>query len=206
MLNPEREAMAMLLTANAELVANQLRATDDADHASSIRALAATRSLSAIIEDTLRALVDEARGAGLSWAQIGGVLHVSRQAAFQRFGGNAPAPIDAEEHELVALPNAAELARPVLESFLDGEFTRMRANFDTRMLDAAPPELLASMLEKVRAEGGELLEIGVPQISVKLGYTVVTFPLAFSGGDAVSDVSLDADGQVAGFFIRRSES
>ena len=41
-----------------------------------------------IVEDTLHAPVEQARAAGHTWAEIGEMLHVSRQAAFQRFGGS----------------------------------------------------------------------------------------------------------------------
>jgi hypothetical protein len=82
----DREVMAMMLATNVQLVADVLRADEDSPgHV--MRAIAATRSLDMIVEDTLRALVEQARAAGHTWAEIGDLLHVSRQAAFQRFGG-----------------------------------------------------------------------------------------------------------------------
>ncbi len=83
----DRDVMATLLATNVQLVANVLRADEDDSPGQVMRAIAATRSLEMIVEDTLRALVEQARAAGHTWAEIGELLHVSRQAAFQRFGG-----------------------------------------------------------------------------------------------------------------------
>lgn len=60
-----------------------------ASEGSVIGAIAATRSLSVIVEDTLKALVSQARAEGHTWAEIGDVLRVTRQAAFQRFGSTS---------------------------------------------------------------------------------------------------------------------
>jgi hypothetical protein len=88
--HPERDAMGLMLTTNAELVAKVLRSTDEADSDSLARAIAATRSLALIVDDTLRSLVHQARAGGRTWAQVGELVGVTRQAAFQRFGTGDP--------------------------------------------------------------------------------------------------------------------
>src|ERR1700749_3123016 len=88
----DREVMASLLLTNVQLVADALRADRDDSPGQVMRAVAATRSLDMIVEDTLRALVEQARSAGHTWAEIGQLLHVSRQGAFHPFdGGEGPA-------------------------------------------------------------------------------------------------------------------
>ena len=105
----DREVMAMMLATNVQLVADVLRADEDAQ-AQVMRAIAATRSLSMIVEDSLHALVDQARAGGHTWAEIGDVLRVSRQAAFQRFGaGRDPG---AEEGRRRARGGSAGACRP----------------------------------------------------------------------------------------------
>lgn len=194
----------MMLATNAQLVADVLRA-DEHSPAHVMRAIAATRSLDMIVEDTLRALVDQARAAGHTWAEIGEILHVSRQAAFQRFGGARPE--SAPEEEAIAAPveGAVEHAIPVLQAFLDGRFDDARSTFGDRMLKAVSVELLADVREKVRAEGGEVEALGTPGVSVRDGYTVVDIPISLERADGVSRVVLDADRQVAGFFVRPAE-
>ncbi len=192
--------MATLLVTNVQLVVDTLRAEADDSAAEVLRAIAATRSLDMIVEDTLRALVSQARAAGHTWAEIGELLHVSRQAAFQRFGGGS-GPI-VEDGNAVPVDGAAEAAIPVLQAFVDGRFDDVRASFDERMLDACSVELLADVREKVRTYGGEVQAFGTPVVSVRDGYTGVDIPVALERADGIGRVVLDADCRVAGFFVR----
>jgi hypothetical protein len=199
----DREVMAMMLATNVQLVADVLRG-DEHSAGQVMRAIAATRSLDQIVEDTLRALVEQARAAGHTWAEIGEVLRVSRQAAFQRFGGGRRPTL---EDGAIAAPvdGAVESAVPVLQAFLDGRWDDARSTFDQRMLKACSVELLADVREKVRRQAGEVQALGTPAVSVRDGYTVVDIPVALEHGDGIGRVVLDADRQVAGFFVRPME-
>ena len=190
----------MLLLTNVQLVANVLRADEDDSPGQVMRAIAATRSLDMIVDDTLRALVEQARAAGHTWAEIGELLHVSRQAAFQRFGGGRRPTV--EDGVAVPVDGAVGAAVPVLQAFLDGRFDDARATFGERMLGACSVELLADVREKVRQYGGEVQTFGVPVISVRDGYTGVDIPIALERADGIGRVVLDADRQVVGFFVR----
>jgi hypothetical protein len=196
--------MAMILSTNVGLVGDVLRA-DGHPSGQLLRAIAATRSLETIVDDTLRALVEQARAAGHTWAEIGEILHVSRQAAFQRFGGGRrpPAGVDAVE---VPVQDAVEHAVPVLQAFLDSRWDDARSTFDERMLQACSVELLADVREKVRREAGEVQTLGTPAVSVRDGYTLVDIPVALERADGFGRVVLNADRQVAGFFIRPREA
>jgi hypothetical protein len=200
----DREVMAMMLATNVQLVADVLRASEESD-GQVMRAIAATRSLDTIVEDTLRALVEQARAAGHTWAEIGEVLHVSRQAAFQRFGSGVR-PESEEGAIAPPLDGAAERAVPVLQAFLDGRFEDARSTFNERMLKACSVELLADVREKVRQQAGSVHAIGAPLVSVRDGYTVVDIPVSLERVDGVGRVVLDADGHVAGFFVRPAEA
>jgi hypothetical protein len=76
--------------------------------------LAAVRiatELAAAAAQALRLSVDSARAAGRTWQELGDVLGLSRQAAFQRFGH----PVDPRTGEPMSnamLPGAAAKARP----------------------------------------------------------------------------------------------
>ena len=190
----------MMLATNVQLVADVLKGSEQSqDHV--VRAIAATRSLDMIVEDTLRALVEQARASGHTWAEIGDVLHVTRQAAFQRFGGGQRPTVG--DAEIVApVEGAVEHAVLVLRAFLDGRFVKARSTFDQRMLNACSTELLADVREKVRREAGEVQALGTPAVSVRDGYTIVDIPVALDRADGIGRVVLDADRQVAGFFVR----
>lgn len=203
-LHWDRDVMAALLLTNVQLVADVLRADDDGSDGQVMRAIAATRSLDMIVEDTLRALVDQARAAGHTWAEIGELLHVTRQAAFQRFGaGRRPT---AEDGVAVPVAGAVEAAVPVLQAFLDGRFDDARATFGDRMLDACSVQLLTDVREKVREYGGEVQALGTPVVSVREGYTGVDIPVALERADGIGRVVLDADRRVVGFFVRPAEA
>ena len=191
----------MLLSTNVQLVNDVLRSDGDAS-GQVMRAIAATRSLDLIVEDTLRALVEQARRTGHTWAEVGEVLHVSRQAAFQRFGGGRAPP---DGTGTVAVEGAVERAVEVLQAFLDARFEDARAVFGERMLDVCSAELMADVREKVHDEGGEVQALGAPAVSVRDGYTGVDIPIALERADGIGRVVLDADRQVAGFFVRRAE-
>jgi hypothetical protein len=199
----DRDVMAMMLATNVQLVADVLR-TDEHSPDQVMRAIAATRSLDMIVEDSLRALVEQARAAGHTWAEIGDVLHVSRQAAFQRFGGGRGPGL---EDGTIATPveGAVEHAVPVLQAFLDGRFDDARSTFGERMVKACSVELLADVREKVRGHAGEVQALGAPVVSVRDGYTVVDIPVALEHADGIGRVVLDADRQVAGFLVRPAE-
>jgi hypothetical protein len=203
-LQLDREVMALMLSTNVQLVADVLR---DSEHSAAqvMRAIAATRSLDALVEETLRGLVDQARIAGHTWAEIGELLHVSRQAAFQRFGGG-PRTTSADGAVATPVDGAVEHAIPVLEAFLDGRFEDARARFSKRMLEAISFELLADVRKKVRREAGEVQALGDPRVSVRDGYTVVDIPVALERADGIGRVVIDADRQVAGFLVRPAES
>jgi hypothetical protein len=196
--------MAALLLTNVQLAVDVLRADEDDARGQVMRAIAATRSLDMIVQDTLRALVDQARAAGHTWAEIGELLHVSRQAAFQRFGGGQRPT--AEERVAAPVDGAVDAAVPVLQAFLDERFDDTRAAFGQRMLDACSVELLAAVREKVRRYGGEVQTFGTPVVSVRDGYTGVDIPVALERADGIGRVVLDADRKVVGFFVRPAEA
>lgn len=199
----DRDVMALLLTSNVQLAA-QVLSEDEHEPGQVMRAIAATRSLDSIVEETLHALVEQARTAGHTWAEIGAVLRVSRQAAFQRFGGGAR-PAAAEGTVAVPVAGAAEHAVPVLEAFFDGRFDEVRSRFAPRMADAVSVELLAEVREKVRDRAGEMRALGAPVVSVRDGFTVVDIPIALERADGIGRVVLDADREVAGFVVRPRE-
>lgn len=199
-MKPDREVMAVLLSTNAQMVVEVLREEDDSE-GQVMRAIAATRSLDLIVEDTLHALVTRARAAGHTWAEIGEMLHVSRQAAFQRFGGAALSTV--ADGVMVPVDGAVDRAIPVLQAFLDGRFDDARETFNARMLDVCSVELLADVREKVRSAAGEVQELGTPVVSLRDGYTVVDVPVALERADGTGRVILDPDGEVAGFFVHQ---
>jgi hypothetical protein len=60
------------------------------DPSAHLRLISLSAEIASEVSSTLRSSVEAGRAAGLSWEQIGDALHISRQAAQQRFGRAAP--------------------------------------------------------------------------------------------------------------------
>ena len=193
--------MALMLTTNAQMVATVLRESGTTEGQSLLGAIAATRTLALLVDDTLRALVQQARVRGATWNEIGEVLHVTRQAAFQRFGGQLTTQSAEEQTMNRPIPGAGPKAVKIFERFLAEDWEGLRAAFDPRMTEAASVELLQSTLENGRVTYGEFVAMGVPVAYVIGDYTVVDVPMAFEKGELTGRVSLNADEQVAGLFF-----
>ena len=200
----EREVMALMLTTNAQMVANVLRGEGTPDGRSTMGAVAATRTLALLVDDTLRALVHQARGEGATWAEIGEILHVTRQAAFQRFGSPSPAGTG-EEGTMSTIPDASAKARAIVELVLERKWDELFEKFDRRAREAATIEIFESVLANGEKVYGAFNEWGVPVESVRADYTVVDVPMAFEKGDVVGRVVFNADEQVAGLFFLPAE-
>jgi hypothetical protein len=196
----DREVMALLLSTNVQFVADVLR-EDAQTEGQAMRAIAATRSLDLIVDDILRALVMRARAAGHTWAEIGDILHVTRQAAFQRFGSGAPQAPDSDT-STPPIRGAAKRAVSVVQAFLDGRWDDVRASFDNRMSEAFSAELMADVREKVQRGGGDVREMGTPGVSKREGLTVVDIPVTLERASGTGQVIFDGEGRVAGFFVR----
>jgi hypothetical protein len=194
----EREVMALTLRTNADLAASVLHGAEAGEDGSVMAAIAATRSLGLLVEDTLRALVDQARAEGHTWAEIGDLLHVSRQAAFARFG-TASGLEALDVADMPPLEGAEDRARQLIDEFLAGRFEKVRTPFGERMRERVSLELLTNLRARLERRFGALLEIGTAKVMIRHGLTVVDLLLALDRGDVRARITFDVDGQVVGF-------
>lgn len=196
----DREVLALMLVENTELVAEGLRDAHGRSAGALLAALDGTHRLRILLDEIARTLVVQARGEGCTWAAIGEVLHVTRQAAYQRFGGQ-------EEEDTVmdlppgAMPEARERATILFRRFFAGEWAEMRSGFDERMAEACSAELLASVRFRLDTEAGRLVRMRKPAVKVHGRYSVVDVPLVFEHDTRTGRVAFDAEGKVAGFFV-----
>ncbi len=197
----EHELLGIVLTQNAGLVAAGLGGPAGAGRPTALEALAAARSAAILLDDSVRVLVGQARAEGRTWAAVGDALQVTRQAAFQKFGGDDDADEGMAEIPDGALPGAAERAASVIADFAAARWTQLRAGFTPRMQEACSAGLLDSVRARLGADLGSLLRTRRPLVTVRGRYTVVDVPLVFEGGVRKGRVTLTGDGQVAGFFV-----
>lgn len=161
------------------------------------------QSTAELAEQVLRLCVQQSRDAGHTWQEIGDLLGVTRQAAFQRFGK----PIDPRTGEqmdrTVHMTDAAERAVRIVTDVLEGRMDDARKSFNAQVLAGFTDEERGNALAAVAGMVGAFEGFGEGEPFVRrIGdYTVVDVPLRYEAGEMKARVSFDTDAAVAGFFI-----
>jgi hypothetical protein len=166
------------------------------------------RDIDVLAGQVLRLCVQQSRDAGHTWQEIGDLLGVTRQAAFQRFGK----PIDPRTGEpmdkTVRMADATERAIKIVTDVLDGRMDQARPSFNAEVLSAFTDEVRGNALATVAGLVGAFEGFGQDDPFVRrIGdHTVVDIPLRYEAGDMKARVAFDADEKVAGFFILAPET
>ena len=156
----------------------------------------------------LKLCVQQSRDAGHTWQELGDLLGVTRQAAFQRFGK----PIDPRTGEpmdkTVRMADAAERAATIVTAVLNGRMDEARQSFNTEVLDAFTDDVRANGLATVTGLVGAFEGFGDTEPFVRRvgDHTVVDIPLRYEAGEMKARVAFDDDEKVAGFFILPPET
>ncbi|HZU54658.1 MAG TPA: DUF3887 domain-containing protein [Actinocrinis sp.] len=156
-----------------------------------------------LAEQVLKLCVQQSRDAGHTWQEIGDLLGVTRQAAFQRFGK----PIDPRTGEpmdkTVRMTDAAERAVKIVTDVLEGRMDEARASFDAQVLAAFTDKVRGDALATVAGMVGAFEGFGEGEPFVRrIGdHTVVDIPLRYEAGAMKARVAFDAEEKVAGLFI-----
>ena len=167
-----------------------------------------SRGVDELAEQVLRLCVRQCRDAGHTWQEIGDLLGVTRQAAFQRFGK----PIDPRTGEpmdkTVRMADAAERAVEIVTAVLDGRMDEARQSFNAEVLAAFTDEVRGNALATVAGLVGAFEGFGEGEPFVRrIGdHTVVDIPLRYEAGDMKARVAFDTNEQVAGLFILAPET
>src|SRR5262245_62165980 len=153
-----------------------------------------------LAEQVFKLCVRQARDAGHTWQEIGDLLGVTRQAAFQRFGK----PIDPRTGEpmdkTVRMTDAAERAREIVTDVLEGRMDKARRSFNAEVLEKFTDEGRATALASIVGLVGAFEGFGDAEPFVRrIGdHTYVDIPLRYEAGDMKARVAFDTDEKVAG--------
>ncbi|MEV6508644.1 DUF3887 domain-containing protein [Streptomyces sp. NPDC051642] len=166
------------------------------------------RDVDGLAEQVLKLCVQQSRDAGHTWQELGDLLGVTRQAAFQRFGK----PIDPRTGEpmdkTVRMADAAERAIAIVTAVLEGRMDEARQSFNAQVLEAFTDKVRGDGLATVTGLVGEFEGYGDGEPFVRrIGdHTVVDIPLNYEAGDMKARVAFDMDEKVAGIFILAPET
>lgn len=158
---PERDALRHEVQLASAL---SLEALADAPGARPEQSLAAASQLASAAERSLHLLVAEARAAGMTWAQVGEVLGVTRQAAQKRFGGQVPERVAREPLE--APPHLVELALELLDDAVAGRIERIEERASAHLRKVAGDAGLGPAFLAVVPAFGEFLSREEPEVQV----------------------------------------
>ncbi|WP_419999054.1 DUF3887 domain-containing protein [Streptomyces boninensis] len=199
-------ALSALLSERASVLADAVRSPlaspaylDLVRHAQRVDGLA---------EQVLKLSVQQCRDAGHTWQEIGDLLGVTRQAAFQRFGK----PIDPRTGELmdktVHMADAGHRALGIATDILEGRMDEARQSFNAEVLEAFTDEVRGDTLAAVAGLVGAFEGFGedAPFVRRIGDHTVVDIPLHYEAGDMKARIAFDPDEKVAGLFILPPET
>ncbi|MFF4693881.1 DUF3887 domain-containing protein [Streptomyces sp. NPDC001307] len=162
-----------------------------------------SRDVDSMAEQLLKLCVQQSRDAGHTWQEIGDLLGVTRQAAFQRFGKPIDPRTGQPMDKTVHMTDAAERAIKIVTDVLEGRMDEARQSFNAQVLEAFTDEVRGSGLATVTGLVGAFEGFGQGERFVRrIGdHTVVDIPLRYEAGDMKARVAFDADEKVAGLFI-----
>lgn len=164
-------------------------------------ALRAISQLNDGVDHLLRETVHQARRHGTTWQDIGAVLGISRQAAFQRFGqpvGRAPATEKTQRRSMAALIGVAER---IFAHCADEDWAAVRNHFAPAMLEAVSVEGLSSVWSSVIEAVGRYELAGRVTTRKNGALQIVDLELIFEAGEMAGRVAFDGDGRIAGMLI-----
>ncbi|MBP2215779.1 DUF3887 domain-containing protein [Arthrobacter sp. CAN_C5] len=164
-------------------------------------ALRAIVELNDGVDHLLRETVHQARRHGTTWQDIGAVLGISRQAAFQRFGqpaGHAPATGKTQRRSMAALIGVAER---IFAQCADENWPAVREHFAPVMLEAVTVEGLSSVWSSVVEAVGQYELPGKVTTRKNGVLQIVDLELIFEAGEMAGRIAFDGDGRVAGMLI-----
>jgi hypothetical protein len=144
--------------------------------------------------------VDLARASGRTWQELGDVLGVTRQAAFQRFGH----PVDPRTGQPMSeamIPGAAERATQLMIDWIEGRYHQVTADFNQVMAEKMSAGGLADAWAQLAGLVGRYEQLGEAAARQAGNLTIVDIPMTFEASEMKGRVVYDQDGKVTGLFV-----
>lgn len=97
-------------------------------------------------------------------------------------------------------------AGAIIDNLEKGDAKAATADFDATMQANLSADKLAAAWQQVGSQFGKLQSRGTPQSAMYQGHTIVVLPLQFAKGGLNAQMACDADGKIAGFYMRPAAS
>ncbi|GII98295.1 uncharacterized protein DUF3887 [Sediminihabitans luteus] len=156
--------------------------------------------LRALSESLLSAEVEAARQSGVTWAAIGSVLGVTRQAAFQRFG-TRKTDERAGPMQVDMLTEAPARAQALIELLVAERYDAAREVFDPTLADALDANALAEAWTGIGRSFGRLESTGDPVVLQTGEVVVCEMRLELEAGSVTLRTAWNTDGTLAGLYF-----
>ena len=163
------------------------------------------QELSLLAAAALRLAVDLARASGRTWQELGDVLGVTRQAAFQRFGH----PVDPRTGKPMSeamIPGAAERATQLMIDWIEGRYEQVTADFNQIMAEKMSADGLADAWAQLAGLVGRYEQMGEAAARQAGNLTIVDIPMTFEASEMKGRVVYDQDGKVTGLFVLQKDA
>jgi hypothetical protein len=202
------EAAEQLAAKARELAARHPTGADGAQASPANPGLDGVRTaaeLADLAASALRLAVEEARAAGRTWQEIGDVLGVTRQAAFQRFGH----PVDPRTGQPMSsaiMPGAVARATQLMIDWIEGRYDEVTAEFNAIMSDKMSASGLADAWAQLAGLVGRYEGMGAGAARAAGDLTIVDIPMTFEASDMKGRVVYAKDGKVTGLFVLTPEA
>ena len=175
------------------------RALSD-ERTSPLDAIAFIQGAASELGEGMRAAVQGARQAGHTWAEVGQVLGMSRQAAFQRFSRPTD-PRTGEPMSRSMLPDAAARGTALLTDLVAGRWAEVCRDFGDKVAQKLNAEGVALLWARCTAMLGQLEQMGGPVVYQAGDLTLVEAQLSFEAAERTARISYDRDGKIVGLFF-----
>ncbi|GAA1051068.1 DUF3887 domain-containing protein [Arthrobacter russicus] len=163
-------------------------------------ALHTAERLQAEAEATLAYVVNSARESGSTWQDIGTVLGITRQAAFQRFGSPVH-PVSGKKIPRLSNADAVKKTIEVFTRYAEGDWAAVRDEFSETMLETISERQLEEVWLIAVTSSGQFEKIDEVKARRAGAMQVVEAVLQFEAGNFAGRIAFGDAGRIQGLLV-----
>ena len=160
--------------------------------------------LKMLTDQALHDSVEQARAQRVSWQQIGDVLGISRQAAFQRFR-NPNDPRGSSPMRTTSNNSLIPSAEAVYHQIAGGDYESVGGQMTFLVQRVLNEKKVMGVWSDVTATAGALESLGESFVRPSGSNVVVETPLSFEAGDFVGRIAYNRRDKIVGMLILRPD-